>query len=234
MLTFKDIALGAGERRDTHCALCASHAQTPADASSVNVRLEKACASQDGHFDGVMFTGFEPFAHPQLVGFIAQARQLGAPRIALLTDGGALSSFPNAAGSIEAGVRIFEIPLLGAQARGHDRLSQKAGLFDALVQGIGNVCSIAEQTSASVMLVARIELCPHNASEILSLCQCAAENNFDAVHLVAANGYELDSATVEQAAQLLIVQGIALFGDGIEALNGARLYRLESLDGELI
>lgn len=222
MLDFHLISLAESEEPSTHCVKCSS-APRPAPREDVESRLGRI-ASLEGEKPNIMFDGFEPFAYPGLVEALARARALGALRIGLVTDGGALSVRENARGCLEAGVRVFEIPLLGASAEVHDKLSDAPGLFNALSQGIVNIRVIAQDLGVKVFLCASVELCEHNASELLAMAPLCAQLGFDAVKLSCSDGLQVSEESIEALDQQLTTQGIALFGQRVTALQGTSLY----------
>lgn len=222
MLDFHLISLAASEELSRHCVRCSS-TRPPASLQDVKNRLEQV-TKLGVQAPNIMFGGLEPFAYPGLVEALAQARLWGACRIGLVTDGGALSVRDNARGCLEAGVRVFEIPLLGSSAEVHDELSGASGLFNALSQGIVNIRDMAQDLGVKVFLCASVELCAHNVTELLSMAPLCAQLGFDAVRLSCSDTVSVSEVSIEAFDEQLTTQAIALFGKRVSALSGAQLY----------
>jgi radical SAM protein with 4Fe4S-binding SPASM domain len=85
----------------------------------------------------LVLTGGEPLLRPdlpQLVEFIARR----GPKVNLITNGHLLSEALTAR-LIEAGVTIFELPLLSFRREVHDALSGASGAFDAVLAALAHI-----------------------------------------------------------------------------------------------
>lgn len=228
MIRFQTVSLGSGSV--SPCVRCGAGASAPYDASRTLGSLSEAVA---GDSDGVVFTGFEPFAHPSLVELIGAARGLGAPRIGVQTDGAALGVGQNAPGSIGAGVRFFEFVFLGADAEAHDRLVGRPGAFASLNAGVGAVrrLSTADQR---VFAAAVTRVCRHNVAYFVEVVAAAAASGVRAIRVEVEPGVTLPREMVDRAHVAATTSGIALFGDGCDhLLGGATLYTLDPSGGEV-
>ena len=230
MLTFARISLGNEPVGGTGlCALCAGRRTFARDVEDAVADVNRAGGLADGLCEGILFDGYEPFAHPNLVELIQQARTIGVERIALHTDGGALSRVDNARGSMDMGVRIFEISIFGATQEVHDRLAGLPGLFDAMSAGITQVRTIAHEAGYSIALIASLDVCKHNTAYFLDMVSFCLEKGFDAIRL-RSGSENLTVELIEQAHALATTQGVVLFGESVTQLNHAQLYSVRSLE----
>lgn len=210
MIAFAEVAIGAGDVvRCTACARSAPMPVEPAPFDRVREALSGVVSSWDrGPGPNVAFTGFEPFAHPDLPEIVRVAGDMGCRRIRLRTDGGALSIAGNAAGALGAGIRQLEVVLL-AEGDKHDELAGRPGLFKALSTGVREYAAAAETAGLPFVLTGFIRICRHNAPHVpgavASLAgfgavavdiDASALRSDDAVHLVAA----LDTAAANAMA----------------------------------
>jgi hypothetical protein len=165
-----------------------------------------ALACREPRPDGVVFSGFEPFAHPTLPDAIAVAIEDGFERVRLQTDGGALAVHGNAEGAFAAGVRHLEIVLLG-DPETHDRLACREGLFEAAVRGVDAFKAAASSAGSDIFVSGVLPLCAHNvgvaAAAVASFARLGAEAvELDAGRLSGAGRERdailaaLDTATV--------------------------------------
>ena len=231
MLRFARIALSnQSSHMHSSCTLCSSGVVIPAEKDEIMRQLE--CFEHESEaFDGLIFDGFEPFAHPELVTVLNQARSLGARRIGLHTDGGALSSLQNAHGCVETGVRIFEISWLGATESSHDALTKKPGLFNAMHHGIAALHQIQRERGIHLALIAKLEVCEHNKRELLAMAQDAMQQEVTALRIHDPSGV-LSQDEIAQLYDSAITQGVAVFGEGVSELASAQLYTLVSVGEE--
>lgn len=185
MLEFVQVPIGRGGIAP--CRECARLAQTherssprravevAADARGDATRLARAAdgspapgpGARPGPASGpgpnLVFTGFEPFAHPELPQLVGSAVDAGYERIRLRTDAGALAREGNAEGALHAGVRHFEIVVLGSRET-HDRLTGRPGLFDAARAGASSVFAQAERLGVDIFVSGLVPVCRHNAT----------------------------------------------------------------------
>lgn len=210
MIEFAEISIGSG--RELGCALCSpGHSSDPVPSGSEEVmaRVATAVAEWSGPGPNIIYTGFEPFAHPELPQLVSLASALGVERLQLRTDGGALAAAGNAAGALGAGVRHVEITLLAGDAATHDRLTRTDGLFSAATRGAAEWVEAARGTGARAVLSGFVPLCAHNidhasaAAAHLASCGAVAvrfgTDGLDRTHVAAVRA-ALDTATVNAVA----------------------------------
>lgn len=179
---------------------------------------------------GAMLSGFEPFRHPELVSVIDRVRAAGITRIGVQTSGVALALPANAAGSIGAGVRVFEFVLLGAGVH-HDVACGTPGAFDAAIAGIRQVRESARAAGVRIFPAALVRLCPHNRGQLVAAVGAAVAAGVRAVRIQVDAGAIPEPGEVRAAHEIATTAGVALFGDGAEhLLNGATLYRSVALE----
>lgn len=210
MITYASVPIGsAGE---LCCARCGQRGEAAArDAADVAADMRRAVARwKDRPGPNVAFTGFEPFAHPQLPALVTAAVQAGVQRLRLRTDAGALASPGNAVGAFAAGVRQLEVVLLGGSAHSHDRLAERPGLFEAAAAGVAAWRAAAAEAGERTFVSLRVPVCRHNEADLPHIAAVAAAWHCEAIHFVA--GDDVASSDVVAAAfETATVHGVAAF-----------------------
>jgi len=230
VISFSRVSMGDGSV--CRCVRCAPTPGRPAQLDEIAASLTGAlqdAASSDVPA-GVRLGGYEPFAHPELVRVVSTASQAGITRLMLATDGGALSSINNARGSIEAGVRLFEVVFHGPDAGLHDRLSGSDGSFDRALAGLRNVRDAARDLGVRVAPLALLRVCRHSNPLFLTTVASIANSGLVRAMRVAVDpAVTLSPDTVSAAVHEATAAGVAIFGDGFEShLGGAAPYWLDS------
>ncbi|MCL2332748.1 MAG: hypothetical protein FWC54_04605 [Actinomycetia bacterium] len=227
--TFQLISLGAGGVAP--CAQCARVADVP--AASREPRKTEAVLAELAEIRqaDVAFGGFEPFAHPDLPRLIAAARDRGACRLLLQTDGGALAQGGNAEGAAAAGVRVFEIVYHAGDEDADDTCTGRPGLARARREGIAALHRVAAQhPDWHLMICGRATLCRHagRGAALTGIAQAAVRDGLDALRIQARDPGAVPAATqLDAAAEILTPSGIWLFGDACQSLlEGAAPYHL--------
>jgi len=228
--TFNLISLGQGGIGA--CAQCerAAGGATPVSRPVDEILAEIAGLPAEAH--NVAFGGFEPFAHPELPRLIAAAgERLGAERLLLQTDGGALASGGNAEGAALAGARVFEIYYHAGDDDADDLLTGSPGLARARQAGVAALRLVAAtHPEIHLMVVGVAALCRHGGkgAALVSIARAAVRDGLDALRIEARPGAAPDAAQLASAAELLVPAGIWLFGDGCDdgLLAGAAPYQL--------
>ncbi len=165
VLTFIRIPLGTGNT--VACTRCAVHAPVPVVHRAVGEVVSAVTAAlAAAPTSGVMFTGPEPFSHPSLPAIIGSAITAGAERIGVVTSAAALAYGENAAGSIGAGLRFIEVPLLGPDADSHDLLARSMGAFESTREGVARFRAAADAAGTRVAVRGTIEVCAHTVSQL--------------------------------------------------------------------
>lgn len=176
VLEFVPIALGEGAV--CGCPSCAPSSTVAYDSletvrTAINAAAER-CDDPTGL--NLLLTGPEPFEHPQLPALVATCVEAGAARIALETDGAALSAGPNAAGVLRAGVHHLRVRTVD--------LTAEAQRTDDMIAGVSAYRSAASSAAVKVVVTAVVPVCRHNLSSLASTVSEAAAIGFDAVRLV--------------------------------------------------
>lgn len=209
MLEFRVVSIGSGGA--PLCAKC--RAATPVSPRPLSefVAEVDALASLAEPPQGIVLAGMEPFAHPELPALISTVAQAGFDRIRIRTDGGALASHGNAGGIISAGVTQVEVRLSAGDARSHDALTQRPGLFDAAVAGARAFHDAAADAGVRVALTGRVRACPHTEPHLPSVVAAFARMGACAVVIESAATTPLevllsacDTATVNGVAACVI------------------------------
>lgn len=218
MLEFVSVAIGAeSEAGCVSCVNCgATGAGIPLPLDSVRAALLHFSESwSSGPGPNVVFTGLEPFAHPELPALIAAARAAGFVRIRLRTDAGALGLGSNARGALDAGVTQIEVVCLGDGVQ-MDRLAGKPGLAAAQAAGVAAFRTAAREAEAVVTVIGLVPVCRHNAALVPGAVARLASLGAVAVHLDAAGCPPRERAHVIAALDTAAVNGIAGSVSGLE------------------
>jgi len=150
--------------------------------------------------DGVALSGPEPFAHPDLPRVVAACRDAGVSRIAIETDGGALSVPGNAHGVLLSGVRHLWVRVLGSSDEMHDTLAGKRGIAQAMRAGVAGYLANAETERLQVAVTAIVPVCGHNLGELPAIVAYCAAHGFHAARLLAAGALPSSAETIVAAA----------------------------------
>ncbi len=184
MIDFFNISLGEG----IGCACRRCSPPTPEHFREVDAILEevsRAVALWDGVGPGpnIAFTGPEPYRHRRLPTLAQGAMAAGVQRLSLSTDAVALAMPDTAAGSLDAGVRHIEVPLLGASSHSHDALSGTPGSFDGALAGMRTLKSVGEERGVPVLICGRVRVCSHNVRELPGIVIAFAQVGANSVTL---------------------------------------------------
>jgi len=195
VLEFVAVEVGLG--RPMSCERCAgvdvaSYRPASEIASAIS-RVAEGWSTGPG--PNVLLTGPEPFAHPELPALVAACVSVGVQRVALETDGAALSAFGNAAGVLRAGVRHLRVRL-NATEHGVDGPPDRTA--DALA-GAALYLAAAAEAGVTVAVTAVLEVCAHTVASLSALVVQLAPLGFSAVRLESAGSLP-PSATVLIAA----------------------------------
>ncbi|MCL2492285.1 MAG: hypothetical protein FWE87_06050 [Coriobacteriia bacterium] len=217
-----ELSIGSGHEQP--CSLCdptrSSDAQ-PLPIEEIEQRIRKIAP------DAALLCGYEPFMHPELVRIVSSMVSAGIRRIGMRTDGGALSNPQAAHGCIEAGVRVFEIPLLAGDREKADRLSATPGLHAASAHGIAQINAASTDLDVAVFVCALIPLCSHNASQLVEMTQAALSAGVCAIRVECTDKDLIDHSLIITAHALATRAGVALFGAGCDSfIEGATLYEV--------
>lgn len=159
MIAFGEVTIGTGGV--ARCVRCGPAVPVARGLESVRADVEALATDwSTGPGPNVVFTGFEPFAHPHLPALVEAAVSAGCQRVRLRTDAGALATPGNAEGALAAGVRQLEVVVLGDRAT-HDGATARQGLFDAALAGIAAFLEAAERVGEPVAVTGLVPVCPH-------------------------------------------------------------------------
>lgn len=196
MLEFVDISVGDGS--PCACSRCAN-AVAPRYYSTAQVaEAVTAAVHAEGTAPGpnLALTGPEPFGHPELPALVKACVDAGARRIALETDGAALSAHRNAEGVLRAGVRhlLVRLPdLVTAEGVHAQRIADS-------VAGVAAYRDAAVALDFAVAVTAIVPVCRHNLARLSETVSRAAALGFDAVRLTKGEGVGSSSAQAIAAA----------------------------------
>lgn len=207
MISYATVPIGTGGIAG--CSLCGPRPQAaPFPLDEIVARLD-ALPAKPSH-DGVSFTGFEAFLHPELPRLISSAVEHGFDRVMIGTDGHSLAHGGNAAGAISAGVTHIELTLLAGDASAHDRIRAAEGAFAAARAGARSFVAAA---GSSAILSGVVPLCRHSAGHAPAAVAALAEMGVVAVRLdaTALKRSEQNSAFVAAALETATVNRVAGF-----------------------
>lgn len=216
MLVFREVTIGTGGIAG--CVRCAGRKTAePCSADEVGKALHRAASENDAPGPNVIFTGFEPFAHPALPQLVQAAVQAGFQRIRLRTDGGGLARSGNAEGVLGAGVRQVEIVLLAGEEL-HDSLTGRAGLFSAAEEGIAQLRRAAEAQGIEIAVTGLVPVCRHNAVGVAEAVAALAAWGAVAV-TIDARERALDEHVLRAALDTgtLGLSAVSVLGQDVEA-----------------
>ena len=124
----------------------------------------------------------------------------GVQRIALETDGGALSVPANAGGVIRAGVRHLRVRLLDADEVRGDELSGLAGRTRDALAGVDTYRTAAAELGVRVLVTALVPVCEHNLDSLSATVLSLASHGLDAARLVPGGELSASAAAIIAAA----------------------------------
>ena len=228
MIDFLRLEIGQGGVRPCpRCARGQGEQDVPASIEVIEERVAELISV--AQIPSVMMDGFEPFQHPELPRIVAALKDAGVRRIGMCTDAAGLMSPHDARGCIEAGVRVFEVPLLP------DALGVAAGVsappLQASLQGIARIREVAQHLGVFVFVSAAVPACSHSAPHFAEMVQAAINAGVDGIRVECASpGRLIDKATLSAAHDLATQAAIAFFGDGCEDyLLGTPLYTINAI-----
>lgn len=183
MLDFVRIEVGAG--KPLGCTLC-SAADSAAYHPTADIATEVGVVAAEwsgAPGPNVALVGPEPFAHPELPALVAACVEAGAERIAVETDGAALSISANAAGVLLAGVHHLRVTILDSDPERGDLLGGRAGRTRDALAGVRTYLAAAEEAGIAVVLTAVVPVCEHNIRELPDTIARIAAGGFHAARL---------------------------------------------------
>ncbi len=200
MLEYVRIVVGEGT--GLGCAACAPGVAGPYFASADIVRSIRSVAERwdAGPGPNIVLCGPEPFAHPELPVLVAGCVEAGVERIALETDGAALSVSANAMGVLRAGVRHLRVRLLDADPEGGDRLGGRPGRTRDALAGVAAYLAAAEDAGLAGIVTAVLPVCRHNLDTLPATVSALAAHGFHAARLVADDGVPASAGAILAAA----------------------------------
>ena len=133
-----------GATCNNNCLFCME--EDRADRAAVNGAMTaervRWVLERERGAEEVCFTSGEPTTRRELPQFVAWARELGYPRVSLMTNGRRLAYAPYAAALLRAGLNRVYVSIHGHQARLHEGLTRAPGSFDQTVAGLRVVASL--------------------------------------------------------------------------------------------
>ncbi len=167
MITFVKIPIGTGG--GIRCRRCAPGEQSEEffETDPLLRHVGEVVAGwQQGPGPNIAYVGAEPFRHSRLPTLVHGAIDAGVERMCLSTDATALGRDDNAAGSVSAGVRHVEVPLLGGSPETHDMLCGHPGAFEAAMAGMKALREAGIAQSVPVLICGRVRVCSHNIKDV--------------------------------------------------------------------
>lgn len=190
--------------------------------------IERISAQVSGQ-ENVMFAGFEPFAHPHLVSLLQHPAFTTCNRLGIQTDGGALVSSGNVAGTLQSGITLYEFVLRGGDQLSHEELTGRAGLFGSALAGIKNTREVADAQGNEIFITGVIPICRHNAEHFLSTVSTFTQTGVDAIRIESKR--LIPPEQIAAAYEIAIPSGILIFGDYCDHLLETALYSVVGGEG---
>lgn len=190
MLRSADIPLDPGDAGACHH--CRPRAipvrgKTPHPLADVEEGIARALAEDPGC--GIILTGSEPLAHPDLSRILKAAVRMGAGRIGVRSPGEPLADPSTTESLVTGGVRLFELPVFGSCAESHDPLIRVRGSFDGVISGIEEVRAAAQRRDLAVAVRGRVPVCGHTVRDLPSIVTRLAEAAVTEVVIEGAQGF---------------------------------------------
>jgi MoaA/NifB/PqqE/SkfB family radical SAM enzyme len=133
-----------GSSCNNRCLFCMEEDREQRDATNSAMTPERvrSLLEQERGTEEVCFTSGEPTTRPELPTFVAWARELGYPRVSLMTNGRRLAYAPYTAALLASGLNRVYVSIHGHTARLHDGLTRAPGSFDQTVAGLRAVAAL--------------------------------------------------------------------------------------------
>lgn len=231
MIRFSRVSIGEGGLPT--CSRCEPPREPSfLPAEEILPRIAAAVSDWDraqlGPGPNVIFTGAEPFLHPDLPLLVSAATAERIERVCLRTSAAALAAHDNAEGALHAGVRIVQAVLLATGAE-HDELTGQPGAFAAAVTGLAALQVAAELASLPVAVLGYVPVCRHTLSHLADTVAALAETGAVAVELAVspgAAGAVTFSRHLSAALETAVVNGVWAYASGVpaDALPGSALH----------
>jgi len=188
VLEFVGVEIGTGQPHG--CVLCGQATVGEYNAAADVAALIRTVAEgwTAGPGPNIVLTGPEPFAHPELPALVAACVEAGVERIALATDGAALSVSANAVGVLRAGVRHLRIRLLDIDEARGDACSGSPGVTRDALAGVRAYLAAAEDDGVAAVVTAIVPVCRHNLQHLPEIVAGAASAGFAALRLTHTEG----------------------------------------------
>lgn len=167
------ITLGYG--CNNACEFCAQGALREREGGALDVESAVVSAAKDG--GAIALVGGEPTIDPRLLDLARLAKESGATRVVVQTNGRRLAYRAFASALFEAGVDAVDVSLHGATAPMHDYHTAVAGSFAQTLTGIG-VARRAGLVVGVTTVVTR-----SNYRHLAELARLVAARGASAIHL---------------------------------------------------
>lgn len=125
-----------GNNCNNNCLNCEFYGQERKDRPLADIKKEIESLSE---IDNLMLCGGEPTIREDLLEIIKAAKNKGAKRIKLLTNGRAFSDINAVVTATNSHVHHYDIKLLGGNPQQHDSQTGISNSFSQTIQGINNI-----------------------------------------------------------------------------------------------
>lgn len=135
----------------------------------------------------VCFTSGEPTTRKELPQFVAWAKELGYPKISIMTNGRRVGYLPYAAALVRAGLNRFYISIHGHTKKLHEGLTRTPDSFEQTVAGLE---AVAKLKRFGVELHTSTVVTDRNLPHLLDIYRFLRERGVDQVvfNVMQANG----------------------------------------------
>ncbi len=207
----KSLHIVTSHRCQNNCVFCSDGGD--------RVRIERpdpdvvrALLERNRNHDVVCFSTHEPTLHPELVTFVAWARELDYETVSLITNGRTLARSDLARRLVEAGLDDLHVSIHGHVAAVHDGVTRRPGSFAQAIAGLD----------------AALEL---RADHPLRITAHSTISALNVDHLPAMMDFFLERGVDHYGLNGLFVEGLALENYDVLAVSYTRI--AEVLSGAL-
>jgi len=149
--------------------------------------------------DVVCFSTHEPTLHPELVTFVAWARELGYPTVSLITNGRTLARGDLIGRLLAAGLDDLHVSIHGHEAGVHDRITRRDGSFAQAIAGLD--AALARRDAQPLRITAHSTISALNVDALPQMVRFFLDRGVDHYGL---NGLFMDGLAVENHALLAV------------------------------
>lgn len=129
---------------NNNCVFCMEEDRDGRYVNNSAMTLERVRWILERHkgAEEVCYTSGEPTTRPELAQFVAWAKELGYPRISVMTNGRRLSSLAYAVSLVKSGMNRFYVSIHGHTKKLHEALTRTPDSFEQTVAGLQSIAKL--------------------------------------------------------------------------------------------